>query len=209
MDFIRQLSSLIRTTPESPLQAPSQLDPKHLPKLEHSSLPQSASPPNSHYPERQQRSIFDPRSRRQLTLFLAGSTFTTLSILLTRRSLVKRRLAIYPTFYHPSNAPPTRQINSGLEAFEALGLATLNVASVTMMMVGGGLWAADISSMEEMRKKVRGAIGVEGQNEEKAEEEFEEWLAMVLERKEKKERRGKKKGKRRRGEVEEEGEEEE
>ena len=62
--------------------------------------------------------------------------------------------------------------------------------------------------MEDLKTRVRTGIGVDGQDEEKAHEEFEEWIASVLERKEKK----KKKGSRRRnkkGVVEDEEVEEE
>ena len=60
------------------------------------------------------------------------------------------------------------------------------------MMFGGGLlWAFDISGLEDMRRKVRGGLGVDGsgRSESEAEEEFEEWIAGVLKRKEDKERR--------------------
>lgn len=88
-----------------------------------------------------------------------------------------------------------------MEAFEALNLATVNVTSFAMMMAGGLLWALDISSMEELRQKVRGGMGVDGsgRSEREAEEEWEEWLAVTLARREEKERR-------RRGEGGEEGE---
>lgn len=60
-----------------------------------------------------------------------------------------------------------------------------------MITVGACLWAWDISSLEDLRGKVRGRLGVEaGEGREReAEEEFEEWLAGVLERKERKEKR--------------------
>ncbi len=61
-----------------------------------------------------------------------------------------------------------------------------------MMMAGGGLWAWDISTLDDLRRKVRGRLGIEaGEGREQvAEEEFEEWLAGVLERKERKGREG-------------------
>lgn len=72
---------------------------------------------------------------------------------------------------------------------EALSLATANLAGFAMMMVGGVGWAADISGVEELRRKVRGGLGVDGsgRSERDVEEEFEEWVAGVLERKERKE----------------------
>lgn len=60
-----------------------------------------------------------------------------------------------------------------------------------MMMTGGVLWAADISSLEELRRKVRGGLGVDGtgRGESDVEEDWEEWLARVVERRREKERR--------------------
>ncbi len=69
-----------------------------------------------------------------------------------------------------------------MEAFEALNIATMNVASVTMMMTGGLLWAFDISTIEEMRGRLRKRLGLEGEVGKDAEEEFEEWLATTLAR---------------------------
>ena len=82
------------------------------------------------------------------------------------------------------------KINGALEAIEALNVATINVLSVAMMAVGGGLWALDINSLEEGRVKMRRAMGVEvyGKTEEEASDEIEEWIANTLARKEVKER---------------------
>lgn len=61
-----------------------------------------------------------------------------------------------------------------------------------MMMSGGLLWALDISSLDDLQRKVRGRMGIDGtgRGERQAEEEFEEWLATVLERKRRKEEEG-------------------
>jgi len=76
-----------------------------------------------------------------------------------------------------------------MEAFEALTIATVNVFSLSIMFTGGMLWAFDISSLEDMRRKLRGGLGRDGEGRENAaEEEMEEWLATVLARKDKKER---------------------
>jgi len=82
-----------------------------------------------------------------------------------------------------------------MEAFEALSIATVNVFSVSMMFSGGMLWAFDISSVNDLRTKIRGNLGVDGEGREsKADEEMEEWLATVLARKDekKKQKRAKK-----------------
>ena len=62
-----------------------------------------------------------------------------------------------------------------------------------MMMTGGLLWAFDIGSIDDLRRKIRGGLGVDGtgRNERAVEEEFEEWMASVLERKKRKEEAGK------------------
>lgn len=141
-------------------------------------------------------SLTSSRSRKQLGLFLAGATFFTISTLITRRALARKFIQTTPSFYQPSNRPPTQPVNGAIEAFEALNLATINVVSFGMMGVGGALWAFDISSMEDMRRKVRGGLGVDGsgKSEMDAEEEIEEWLATVLARKERKEREREEKG---------------
>lgn len=131
------------------------------------------------------------RSRRQLGLFFAGATFFVLSTMITRRSLVRRYNAMRPAFYQPNTR--TAPVNGALEAFEALNLATINVVSFSMMAAGGTLWAFDIQSLEDMRRKIRGGSGIDGtgRTERDAEEEFEEWIASVLARKDEKEKRRK------------------
>ncbi|KAH8802794.1 hypothetical protein F5884DRAFT_756105 [Xylogone sp. PMI_703] len=142
-----------------------------------------------------QTSIFSARSRKQLSLFFAGASFFALSTLVTRRSLVRRYKASIPKFYHPSNRP-VGNVNGALEAFEALNIATINVLSISMMVSGGLLWAFDISSLEDMRKKIRGGLGIDGNgvSANDAEEELEEWLATVLARKEEKQKSKKGRG---------------
>ena len=77
-----------------------------------------------------------------------------------------------------------------LMAVEALSLATINVLSFGMTVVGAALWKLDIRSLEEMRRMVRGGLGVDGtgRSEQEVEEEMEEWVVNVLTRKEDKER---------------------
>lgn len=83
------------------------------------------------------------------------------------------------------------EINGAMEAFEALNIATINVLSVGMMSAGGLLWAFDISSLDDMRRKVRTNLGVDSiRVDQDAEQEIEEWFASVLARKEFKALRG-------------------
>jgi hypothetical protein len=154
--------------------------------------PTSTPAPGAATPPESQSMFFSPRSRRQLSLFAAGAGFFALSTVITRRSIARRYKASIPKFYHPSNHANS-EINGALEAFEALNIATVNVLSVGMMLSGGLLWAFDISSLEDIRKKVRTNIGVNTtRTDQDAEEEIEEWFASVLARKEFKALRGEK-----------------
>ena len=53
-----------------------------------------------------------------------------------------------------------------------------------VMMTGGALWAFDISTTDDLRRKIRGGLGIDGtgRTERQAEEDFEEWLAETLAR---------------------------
>ncbi|KAK4985968.1 hypothetical protein LTR66_003184 [Elasticomyces elasticus] len=130
------------------------------------------------------------RSRKQLSLFFGGATFFLFSTFITRRALARKYVATRPLLFSPSNRPPS-DVNGAIEALEALNLATVNVVSLMMMLAGGTLWAFDISTMDDMRRRVRGGLGVDGSGKtmQDAEEEMEEWLATVLARKEEKDRR--------------------
>ncbi|KAI9655838.1 MAG: hypothetical protein M1821_005273 [Bathelium mastoideum] len=155
--------------------------------IDGSNRPSATSMPDTAVDANTDRSIFAARSRRQLGLFLAGAGFCILSGLVTRRALFRRYKATIPPFYQPNSQP--RHVNGPAEAAQALGLASLNVFSWAIMGVGGTLWALDISSMDELRRKVRGGLGVDatGKSEQEGEEEMEEWLAAVLSRKHEKE----------------------
>ncbi|KIW35052.1 uncharacterized protein PV07_01778 [Cladophialophora immunda] len=129
------------------------------------------------------------RLNRNKLIFGAGAAFFAFSLLVTRRSLARKRLASNPAFY--ANAPghqaeQAKKVNGTMEAVEALNIATINVLSLSMMVTGGALWYLDINSLAEARRKLRGGLGVDGtgKSEKEAEEEFEEWMATVLARKE-------------------------
>ena len=149
------------------------------------------------------------RTRKQLTLLFAGATFATLSALLTRRALLRRHPAFHgpPKLFAPSNVPP--RVPGPREALEALNLASLHVASWAILCTGGVLFAFDIGSLNEMRTMVRGGLGVDGsgRSEQEVEEEWEEWLAGVVERRRKKEERRRREQEGGNGGAEEEEEE--
>ncbi|KAI9882768.1 MAG: hypothetical protein M1823_005480 [Watsoniomyces obsoletus] len=149
------------------------------------SSPEGTSPPRRFLPTTSD--FFSPRSRRQLSIFVAGATFLFISTAITRRSLYRRYKATLPAFYHFNNRP-TIPISGASEALEALNIATINVFSVSLMVTGGMMWAYDISSLEDLRRKVRAGMGVRG-TEQDADEEIEEWMASVLSRKDDREKR--------------------
>jgi hypothetical protein len=84
-----------------------------------------------------------------------------LSSLVTRRAVARRYHSIRPPFFHPSNEAPVVTFNGPLEAAQALGLASLNVFSFSILMTGGMFWAFDISSVKEWRDRTRKKLGYE------------------------------------------------
>ncbi|KAI1801587.1 hypothetical protein F4811DRAFT_457504 [Daldinia bambusicola] len=134
--------------------------------------------------------ILSQRSLKQLGLFFAGAGFLTLSTVITRRAVMRKRFATIPKFYHPSNQQVNKMdSDSSLIALEALNLATLNVMGFGILMTGGLSWAFDISSVDDLRAKARGHRGpTGGRTDEEAEREIEEWAAKVLGFKESKEK---------------------
>lgn len=159
------------------------------------------------------------RTRRQAGLFFGGAAFVVFSTLVTRRSLARRNNTIVnavanaakttgagatpgkvgganPAAPEAAKAEAEAALNSlnnsgPVLALEALTVATLNVFSWAIMATGGVLWYFDIASMDDMKRAIRGGLGVDGtgRTEEEAEEEMEEWLATVLSRKDEKRKR--------------------
>ena len=158
------------------------------------STPQPVSSPSqlpeAHKPTDPTKATTQPNPNRNKVIFGAGLAFFAFSLLITRRSFARRRLAANPAFY--TNAPAHHEqqaakVSGAMEAFEALNLATVNVLSLAMIATGGTLWYLDINSMADARRMIRGGMGVDtAEAEEKAEEEFEEWMATILARKEQK-----------------------
>lgn len=136
--------------------------------------------------------MFTPRSMKQLTLFLAGATFLSLTTAVTRRSVVRKIRAAAPRFYHPSYHPPpegggrpkgaAESAEGTLFALEALGLATLNTFSFAIMATGGLAWAFDVSSLDDLRARARRhqLAGRTGEDDAEAEDTIEEWMASML-----------------------------
>lgn len=142
--------------------------------------------------EQQQPSLQRPaRLNNSTKLLIGGSVFFLLSTLITRRSLSRRRLATIPPYYTSAtnHKPP---VNGAMEALEALNIATINVASLAMIGVGTAMHMFDINTLDDLRRKVRGGLGVDGtgRSEQQVEEELEEWVVTVLNRKADKEKKG-------------------
>lgn len=107
--------------------------------------------------------------------------FVCLSAAVTRRALVRKYKSILPKFYTPSNRVP--EIDGSIEALEALSVASINVASISLMLTGGLMWALDISTMDDMRQKYHAKMGslAEEKNPED-EKQMEEWVAAMMAR---------------------------
>lgn len=116
-------------------------------------------------------------------LFFGGALFFALSLLTTRRALNRRFKASIPPFYTTSvyHKP---EVNGGMEAFEALHLATVNVLSFGMMASGGVLWAMGINGIEDMRAYVKKSMAQgdreSSKTDEEMEKEVEAWVMRYL-----------------------------
>jgi len=189
-NFFNSLFSAKPKSPSQSIQTPKTEEKSisELPSHSTSTVASETTPITT--PQPQSRARFD--QNRNVAVFGAGAAFFALSLLITRRSLVRRRLAANPAFYTDSLANTqhqARNVRGGMEAVEALNIATINVLSLAMMSTGGLLWYFDINSMDDARRKLRGGLGVDGtgRDEKQTEEEFEEWMATALSRKEAKE----------------------
>lgn len=101
---------------------------------------------------------------------------------------MRRQLSAIPPYY-TSSSYYRPKVNGAMEALEAFNLASINVVSFAMVGVGAFMYMANVNSLDDMRKLVRGGLGVDGtgRSEQEVEEEFEEWVIGVLGRKTEKE----------------------
>lgn len=130
----------------------------------------------------------NPRHRivRQLSLYFAGCTFFTLSVLVTRRAVARRMALAKLQHFTPSNyRPKLKDTNGAVEAAEAFGLATINVASFAMVFTGGTMFALDIVDMDDLRDKFRRRMGFDqsDNSDVSADQEVEEWVKSFLDNK--------------------------
>ncbi|KAK5679291.1 hypothetical protein LTS10_008106 [Elasticomyces elasticus] len=148
-------------------------------------------------PERLSRNA---RRVRQDSLLYGGLLFTGLSILVTRRSLNRKKLPL-PSLQPQNQTPgvikpglpkppgqtkpePLQKGDGAFDAAEALGLATLNTCSIALLAAGVVSKWFDIADIEDLRDGVRRGVGFDvygGDSE--ADKEMEGWIADVLSRK--------------------------
>jgi hypothetical protein len=118
-------------------------------------------------------------------LFSGGAIFFAFSLIITRRALARRRLASMPGYYsnmHTHIENQSKSLMGQKEALEALNLATINVLSLAMMGTGATLWALDINSREDLRRRIRGSMVIKDDG--KGDGEVEAWLERNFGKKE-------------------------
>ncbi|KAF4998165.1 hypothetical protein FGRMN_3369 [Fusarium graminum] len=124
------------------------------------------------------------RSLKQFGLLLSGAGFLAASVAVSRRSVLRMRRSSFPKFYCDNRTPVKFDSEDrSFLAAQALGLATLNVMSFGVLLVGGISWAYDLSSIEELRQRTRAVTrrpGALNPEEEKAMEEMMEDLMGKL-----------------------------
>ncbi|KAF3390394.1 hypothetical protein F1880_009104 [Penicillium rolfsii] len=163
-----------KSNPDAPTQAqkPSESD-------QNASSPPASPQPLSQQPQLIQQSTSPDRTN--LKLFAGGIAFFALSVYITRRANIRKRLACIPPFYS-SSIYFKPDVNGAMEAFEALNLATINVISFSMMATGGVMCALNVNGLEDMRRLMRGSLeGVAaGKSDEELEKDVAEWVSSVL-----------------------------
>ncbi|KAL4918599.1 hypothetical protein BDW62DRAFT_200722 [Aspergillus aurantiobrunneus] len=164
-------------TPSSP-QPTSTSIPTPTPPTEEPATPTPTPKPNN---DDDLPKLWTPQTNKKL--FFGGALFFTLSLLTTRRALTRRLRASVPPYYTTSlyHKP---EVNGGMEAFEALHLATVNVLSFGMMASGGVLWAMGINGIDDMRAYVKKGMAGGGrelsESDQELEREVEDWVMRYL-----------------------------
>lgn len=143
--------------------------------------PPAAAASSDPQPQPQLSHPLKPQDKTNIKLLAGGLAFSLLSIWITRRASLKKRIACIPPFYS-SSVYFQPKVNGAMEAFEALNLATINVFSFGMLTTGAAMYALDVNGVEDMRRMMRS--GLEGTSAGKSDEELEnevtEWVASVL-----------------------------
>ncbi|KAF1913619.1 hypothetical protein BDU57DRAFT_520558 [Ampelomyces quisqualis] len=114
-------------------------------------MPTSQSPPETIYVG---TPITSQRSLRQLSIFFLGGACLLATTAITRKAVWRRQLRVMPRFYEP-NTNPHEFFSPFSDAIQALNLATMNCASVSIMAVGGAMWTFDIANLKEAQASLR------------------------------------------------------
>ncbi|QUC20123.1 uncharacterized protein UV8b_04364 [Ustilaginoidea virens] len=123
------------------------------------------------------------RQAKQLGLLFAGAGFLALSVAVARRSVLRRQREGFPRFYSSNRAAARMDgAERSLLAVQALGLATLNVASFGVLLTGGLAWAFDLCSVGELRDRTRAALRRPGRFSPQDERELEGMMGSLLDK---------------------------
>ncbi|KAG6038816.1 hypothetical protein E4U41_003622 [Claviceps citrina] len=123
------------------------------------------------------------RQAKQLGLLLAGAGFMAASVAVARRSVLRRQLESLPKFYSGNRTVPRIDpAERSLLAVQALGLATLNVASFAILLTGGIAWAFDLCDVRELRSRTRASLRRPGVFSDEEEKEMEKMMGSILDR---------------------------
>ncbi|KAF2861496.1 hypothetical protein K470DRAFT_276147 [Piedraia hortae CBS 480.64] len=159
------------------------------------SQPLSQQPPSqAPHPKQPPDGLLSPAARRdrQNNAFYTGVAGTVFSALLTRRVIRAKRLPFPSTSTSGVNseAPgvgaskahvPNIKVLSGIDAIQALGLATLNVCSIATLIFGAVAKIFDLAEVEDLRHLVRRGVGYDVYGgDAKGDEEVEQWLESLL-----------------------------
>lgn len=123
------------------------------------------------------------RQLKQFGLFAAGAGFLAASVAVSRRAVVRRQLDSFPKFYSSNRAKINFDSSDrSLLALQAFSLATLNVMSFGIMLVGGVSWGFDLSSVSELRERTQAALRRPGLVNPEDEEQMEKMMSDILAR---------------------------
>lgn len=151
------------------------------PKEKTPSIQNDGPPPPSTPSQPPQTQRPAPLDDRNLKLFFGGIAFFSLSLWITRRAQIKKRISCTPPFY-TSSTYHQPNVNGAGEALEAFNLATINVLSFSMMSTGAALYALNINTLEDARRIMRAGLegGVASKSDEELEQDVTEWVSSVL-----------------------------
>ena len=116
------------------------------------------------------------RSRKQLNVMLAGTCFVFLSTFVMRRAVTRRIVWAKPTYFRQNMHHPEQNVSSGLEAIEALSVATVNVFSWGIFLTGGIMWATNTSGLVEVKERLRVRLGLSKEEQQDSQDIVGQWI---------------------------------